>query len=364
MVEATPWRRMTHEQARARLVARALPDFWVGDVDLLQKRLARVASGEKNVIAYSPGGRPLDLVTYGEHEPLTSAANFNSAVGAREPDAYLDKKARRRPVVFFVGPVHGHEVEGLTGLVNLIHVMETGADLRGVAQPELRGLARRCRVLILPTGNPDGVARFEPRALQGMEPDDVRFWGQGTWSDDRLCGWPQVKRLHPMRGEAVGFLGCYFDDAGVNPMHDEFTSPFGVSAPAILDVARREGPDITVSLHSSSPPPWLIPAAYSPIGMQKEVSALAESFHALLEQAGLPHGKVPQPGPETGPILKPFNLVSALHHASGTVALAMECPHGLRTEAFPMFELEELLDMQLSLYRAVLSYALEHSIER
>ena len=36
---------------------------------------------------------------------------------------------RKKPVVFFVGPVHGHEVEALTGLVNLIHIMETGRDL-------------------------------------------------------------------------------------------------------------------------------------------------------------------------------------------------------------------------------------------
>ncbi len=239
--KAKPWRPMTYEEAIGRIPARTLPDFWFGDVAGLDERLASLRAGEVSVIATSPGRRPIYLVTYGEHEPVSSQANFNSAVAAREPSAYMDKAARARPVLFLVGSVHGHEVEGLTGLMNFIHVMETGADLRGKAQAELKELGERCRLLIIPAGNPDGVARFEPRSLHGLEGDDIRFWGQGTWSDGWLCGWPQCKRLHPMRGDQVGFLGCYYDDAGVNPMHDEFTRPMGISAPAILDVARWGG---------------------------------------------------------------------------------------------------------------------------
>ena len=71
------------------------------------------------------------MVSYGSREPVAHRANFNSAVGGRDPSAYMDKAARAKPVVFFVGPVHGHEVEGLTGLVNLIQVelARTGEDL-------------------------------------------------------------------------------------------------------------------------------------------------------------------------------------------------------------------------------------------
>jgi len=357
--EDRPWRHMSYEEAKERIPDRALPDFWVGDVAGLDERFASLKRGEAKEIATSPGGRPLHLVAYGAHEPAAGSANYNSAIGARMPSAYMDKAARTKPVVFLVGPVHGHEVEALTGLVNLIHVMETGQDLRGADQAELRELGDQCRLLIVPTGNPDGVARFEPRALQGMGADDIRFWGQGTWSDGWLCGWPQVKRLHPMRGDAVGFLGCYFDDAGVNPMHDEFFRPMSVSAPAILDVARAEGPDLIASLHSSTPPPWLIRPAYATVEAQERVSALAELFYALLEERDLPHGAVPEPGQESGETAKPFNLASALYHVSGAVTTTLECPHGIRKEPFRLFELDELLEIQLTLYRAALRFALD-----
>ncbi|MHC4682674.1 MAG: hypothetical protein ACYTEK_28865 [Planctomycetota bacterium] len=189
------------------------------------------------------------------------------------------------------GPVHGAEVEGLTGLVNLINIMETGHDLAGRSQPELHALGRQCRLLIIPAGNPDGTARFEPRALFGMELDDLRFWGQGTWSDETFCGWPESKRCHPMTGHDVGFLGCYFNDEGVNPMHDEFFAPMGPEAPAILKVAQQEGPDLAVSLHSHQAPPALSRPAYLTEEIQQEVRSLAESCYALMAKRGLPHQK-------------------------------------------------------------------------
>jgi hypothetical protein len=183
---------MTYAQAKSRILQRQLPDFWVGDIKGLTDRFERLARGTVRTIAISPGGRPLHLVTYGEKEPAEQKANFNSAIGGRLPSAYMDKSARKKPVVFFVGPVHGDEVEALTGLVNLIEIMETGRDLRGRDQSRLQELGSQCRLLIVPAGNPDGTARFEPRSLQGMEGNDLRFWGQGTWSDNTLCGWPHV----------------------------------------------------------------------------------------------------------------------------------------------------------------------------
>jgi hypothetical protein len=37
-------------------------------------------------------------------------------------------------------------VEGLTGLMNLVAVLETGADLAGTKRPELAALAGECRL--------------------------------------------------------------------------------------------------------------------------------------------------------------------------------------------------------------------------
>jgi hypothetical protein len=229
---------MTYTQAKARIPDRSLPDFWVGDVKGLAARFEHLERGTATVLAATPGSRPIYMVTYGDREAVAHQANFNSAIGGRDAAAYMHKAARKKPVILFLGPVHGHEVEGLTGLVNLIRVMETGKDLRGRDQERLRELGERCRLLIVPAGNPDGTARFEPRTLQGMADEDLRFWGQGTWKDDTFCDWPQCKRVHPMVGPDVGFLGCYFNDAGVNPMHDEFFAPMGPEAGAGRGVLR------------------------------------------------------------------------------------------------------------------------------
>jgi len=349
--------RVTYRQARERIPKRALPNFWVGDVKDLAGRFEKISHGAVRVLSVTPGGRPMHLVTYGVKEQVSHRANFNSAIGAREPSAYLDKAARKKPVVLFVGPVHGHEVEALTGLVNLIYIMETGRDLRGKEQRRLREFGQKCRLLVIPAGNPDGIARFEPRALQGMEEIDVRFWGQGAWSDDTLCGWPGVKRQHPFVGDNVGFLGCYFNDAGINPMHDEFFAPMGPEAPAILEVAREEGPDLAVSFHSHENKPAVLRPAYVPIETQEDILALAKRYYRLSAERGLPHGGLFEARSEGGDRPSPFNLTSALYHTSGAGAFTFECPHGIQGGC--QVTLDEILNVQLTLYEAMLQHEIE-----
>ncbi len=108
-----------------------IPDFYRSTLSDLEAELANVQTGQKELIATSPGGLPVYAVFYGEKAESASVANYNSAVAAREPSAYAKKDSSTRPVVFFLGPVHGQEVEGLVGLINLIHIAETGKDHRG-----------------------------------------------------------------------------------------------------------------------------------------------------------------------------------------------------------------------------------------
>jgi len=359
VTQTEPLAGMTYESAKRKIPKRELPEFWVGDMDRLKECLSHLKDAEVTTIAQSPGGRPVQLVAFGGREQVKHQANFNSAIGGQEPAAYMDKNARSKPVILFVGPVHGAEVEGLTGLVNLAAIMDTGRDLAGRDQTELRSLGRQCRLLIIPAGNPDGVARFEPRALFGMEEDDLRFWGQGTWSDDTFCNWPQSKRQHPMAGGNVGFLGCYFNDDGVNPMHDEFFAPMGPEAPAILKVARDEGPDLAVSLHSHESTPALLRPAYVTEEIQQDVRTLAEKCYALLDKRGLPHQKPFSIAAEGGKNPDPFNLASALYHISGAVSFTFECPHGLTNEKACRVSAEQILDIQLTLYEAMLRHAIE-----
>jgi hypothetical protein len=357
MTKAFEVKTMTYEQAVRRIPDRKIPKFWVGDVVGLSGRLEKLTKGKVRTIAISPGGRPMHLITYGQKEKLGHKANFNSAIGGAEPAAYMDKAARKKPVILFVGPVHGAEVEGLTGLVNFINIMESGEDLRGKQQAELRALGERCRLLIIPEGNPDGIARFEPCSLCGMEGIDLRFWGQGTWSDNTFCGWPQCKRRHPMAGVDVGFLGCYFDDKGINPMHDEFFDPMGPEAPAILKVAADEGPDLAVSLHSHENKPAVLRPAYVTIEVQQDIRSLAEKCYGLLSERGLPLGGLFEVESEGGKNPSPFNLTSALYHISGASSFTFECPHGLKDGCRVSFE--QILDIQLSLYEAMLRHEID-----
>jgi len=348
---------MTYEQAKQRVPDRRLPKFWIGDVAGLSGRFEKLTKGKVITIAISPGGRPMHLVTYGKKEKLGHKANFNSAVGGGEPAAYMDKSARKMPVILFIGPVHGAEVEGLTGLVNFINIMENGEDLRGKQQAKLRALGERCRLLIIPEGNPDGIARFEPRSLCGMEGIDLRFWGQGTWSDDTFCGWPESKRRHPMAGDDVGFLGCYFNDKGINPIHDEFFDPMGPEAPAFLKLAAEEGPDLAVSLHSHESKPAVLRPAYVTVEIQQDVRSLAEQCYGLLAERGLPHGGLFKVESEGGENPSPFNLTSALYHISGASSFTFECPHGLKDGCQVSFE--QILDIQISLYEAMLRHEID-----
>ncbi|TWU31158.1 M14 family zinc carboxypeptidase [Novipirellula artificiosorum] len=350
---------LTYEEAKAKIPNQNLPDFWISTVDDLADRWQRLQHGTATTIATSPGGHPLHLIAFGEREDLPHQANFNSAIGGKEPAAYMDKDAREKPVVYFVGPVHGHEVEGLTGLVNLIQVMETGRDLRGKDQTSLQQLGQRCRVLIVPAGNPDGIARFEPRSCRGMTLDEFQFWGQGTSSDDTIAIWPVSKRRHPRVGPEIGWLGCYFNNDGINPMHDEFFAPMGPEAPAILKVAMKEGPDVAVSLHSHGAAPTVLRPAYVPMEVQERVRSLAQRHNALLSLRDLPHGGVFEPESESGKVPPPFNLTSALYHISGAMAFTHECPHGIVGEKMCDVTFDQILDIQLTLYEVMFQQALD-----
>lgn len=347
---------MDRDEAMGRVPVRNLPGYWVGSVERAAEVLARVRQGHVTTLAITPGGRPIPLVTYGAHEPVAAAANFNSAVGGRDASAYMDKASRRKPVVLLVGPVHGHEVEGLTGLANLISVLETGSDLGGQRRERLAELAAAVRLLIVPMGNPDGLARFAPQSLQGMLRDDIRYWGQGTWRDGTFCSYPQCKRRHPMAGADLGFLGCYFNDAGINPMHDEFFAPMGPESRAILDLARHEGPDFALLLHSYELASGFLATSWVPADVTKSVREIAEATYRRFAERDVPCATLASLTTEAHSEPEPFNLASAVYHTSGAVSAVFECSHG--TLDVCAAEFEDILETQLALYETVLEYAL------
>ncbi|MDD4192581.1 MAG: M14 family zinc carboxypeptidase [Mangrovibacterium sp.] len=347
-----------------------IPDFYRSKLSDVETALNTVRSGKVKTIADSPGGLPVYAVYYGEKDDFHSQANYNSAVGARNAAFYAKKTKETKPVLFFVGPVHGHEVEGMVGLVNLIQIAETGKDLRGKEWPLLKKGIEQCRVIILPCNNPDGRMRCPYDSFVGIPSLTMTKYGQGTHKDGSLWRWPHSKALHPMKGD-VEILGCYYNNDGINPMHDDFFFPMAEETKAILKIARDEAPDMTVSLHSQQLPPCVHLPAYVPHFLKQKVADFGNHMNNYFKEEGLPHYSgswemKAQTDDEIFPPRKPFNLVSALHHISGTMSFTFECCHGTDNSdrEYDSFSVthDDILDIQLGLYQEMFNYVLENRL--
>ncbi len=342
-----------------------IPDFFKSGLNAIEEEVNNIKKGDVKVISMSPGGLPVYAVFYGEKQDFYSRANYNSAIGAGDYSYFANRDSTYKPVVFFLGPVHGHEVEGIVGLVNLIHIAETGMDYRGKEWPSLYEKIEYCRIIIIPCGNPDGRKRCPYDSFVGIPTRIMTKYGQGTQKDGSFWGWPQAKSLHPMKGD-VGILGAYFNDDGINMMHDDFFSPMADETRAILEIARSEAPDITVSLHSFELISRIIPTYYVPWFMKEQVTDLTRQLNDSYKLSGLPcvpDKNIMDPVVEdiNAPAKTSFNLVSALHHISGTMPFVFECSHGsLNAEmSEPFVTYSDILDFQLILYEKMLDYILE-----
>lgn len=348
-----------------------IPEFFKSDLTSIEEEVGLVSKGKVKVIAKSPGGFPVYAVFYGEKEDFQSQANYNSAVGARNLSTYARKGSNSKPVVYFLGPVHGQEIEGVVGLVNLIHIAETGKDYRGKEWPSLKQKLEKCRTIIIPCGNPDGRNRCPYDTFLGLPTRIMTKYGQGTRKDGTLWGWPGAKSVHPMKGD-VDILGGYFNDDGINIMHDEFFSPMAEETKAILDLAREEAPDLAVSLHSFELISRILPVSYLPWYMKEEVQELSRLVNRAYRSKGLPcypdevFGE-PSVEDREYPPRASFNLTCALHHTSGCLAFTYECSHGSITsrkgaaDVNPDISFEDILDFQLILYETMIDYSLNHS---
>ncbi len=339
-----------------------LPDFWRGKVEDVAEAVEKIEKGEVEVIARSPGGRNVHLVSYGERDDFASQANYNSACGAGNPGYYAHKTDKTKPVVLFVGPVHGQEMEAIVGLVNLIHIGETGKDLRGKSWKDLADNLSKCRVLIIPCGNPDGRDRCPLDSFVGVERKIMTHYGQGSTKDGDDYGWPGAKRLHPMKGD-VGFLGAYFNDDGINMMHDEFFNPMAEETRAIMKVAQEEAPDYIAVLHSHGNAPAVLQATYVPRYIKTRIRKFSHQLADRYQREELPNHRLPEPE-EDGLKFPPptFNLTSAIHHICGGTSFTFECSHGLKEPEYPQVSHDQILDIQLILYDELLKFALVNPV--
>ncbi len=300
-----------------------IPAYWRTDLAAIDELAGRLKRPEVRVIARSPGGHPVYAFSYGEKQNIDRKANYNSACGANDR-RWFDGFAPKKPVLLLLGAVHGHETEGVAALYNLMEVLETGHDLRGEAHPELTQLAEHVRLVIVPVANPDGRARVEPASCVGMTNEELRHWGQGRWLDGSLCGWPECKQKHPIK-DHVSFLGGYYNDDGINLMHDQFFRPWANETKALLNLAEDEHADWIIQLHGgSNSEAHLLQPRYVPVEVGQAVHDLAVACDAKAQADGFHFTISDVPDRESGTTPPTFNLCSALHHVCGAVSCVYE----------------------------------------
>jgi hypothetical protein len=338
----------------------SVPSWWNSKEEQIQAYVdTGVSKGVVKHLSTSPGGRQVKAVIYGDMEPeLKGTANFNSAVGARNPDYYFRRGSgvRKRPVMVVLAGVHGQEVEGMAASLSLINIMETGRDLSGKTQEVLYEKLNKLRLIIIPLANPDGRARVPYDGWVGEHVEEMAKYGQGTRKNGELYRWPGCKGTHPMKGD-VGILGGYFNDDGVNMMHDDWASPMSETTVAVLKLVSEEGPDMLLNLHSHMHDPSILPTAYIPVPARLKQIEFREILYSNLVKEGYPYEKLPIPFEDgsKGNTLPPLNLTGLFYHVGADMSLTYESPHGV-IEGENAYVYDDLLNIHHILFGSAADY--------
>ncbi len=275
---------------------------------------------EKRILTKSAGERPVYMLAYGKKKQK-GFANYSSALGAHDKKCYSPSDRR---TIILIGAVHGQETEGTAALMHLISLLETGYDLDGKENAAFSSIPDNVRIVIVPVANPDGRARVVPDSMVGLTNDELRYWAQGTWEDGSLCGWPECKKIHPILGHE-GFLGGYYNDDGINLMHDNFFHTFAKETQAILDLCEEECADYIIHLHGGSNSVGdLLQPFYVPTEINLKIQALSMRCKQRGMSENLDFYQRPVPDVAKGENPPSFNLVCAAHHVCGGVSVCFE----------------------------------------
>lgn len=330
------------------------PEYWKTSNEDIKFLYDSAEKAEKSILTYSAGGREVYCFAYGQgNKNAPKRANWSSALGSGDPRCYSDPDTKT-PTLVLIGTEHGQETEGTAALANLISLLETGKDLAGAENAELTALFKDIRIVIVPIANPDGRARVQPAAIVGLTQRELRYWGQGTWKDGSLCGWPECKKIHPILGQTE-FLGGYYNDDGINPMHDDFFSPKASETKALLDLCERECADIVIHLHGGGDSKGnLMQTSYMSAPAKAIVEKLAKNCFERGKAEGLEFVGEHACDLDGGAVPGAFNLASAVHHKCGAVSFVYESNECIIDEPGPKLTHAQILRMHAIVFEQAL----------
>lgn len=342
----------------------AIPEYWKTRLDEEEETLKLVKKGKVTKVYDSAGGRPIYKVEYGTSNLPNpkGTANLSSALGARgKYEFYANKTgADYIPTVFLVGCVHGGEFEGTCAILNLIKLIETGTDYAGNRNDDLVALAERVHLILIPMVNPDGRSHIPFDSFVGRTFNDLRYYNQGTWKDGTLCGWPECKKIHPIK-DYVAYLGGYFNDDGVNMMHEDFFSgKLSTGTRAVLDVCRDEAPDFSILLHGgSNSTACILSTEYSSLNARNEVYDVELKVKEACDKENVRFVVRGVRFPENNENPPSFNLPSVMYHCCGTPAVTFESNQGLCDQGNVIYDYDEIYKSHMILFAETIRYELE-----
>ena len=328
----------------------AAPDFYRTSLTAIDAMLKTVSRGTVREIGRSVGGRPIHAVAYGEFEPVKHAANLSSALAGRKPEAFFGEGERQKQVLLITSAIHGGEMESIAAVLNLISLMETGKDLRGQEWPELVASAERLRLVIVPCLNPDGRGRIpvdDPTIWTEAEFEKYRH---GLHADGSFIRWPACKHVHPRDPKVDGFLGGYFNDAGVNPLHGvPFSPEIAPETHAGLALAVAETPDMLLDLHSCENGPFCIAGDRF---LPQSYNWRAHYFDGFYRRALWDKMKI-EPSAAGAGFEGALTFPAACFHYSGALPLIFEGADGAHEGS--RYTYAEILDSYLVLFEALMT---------
>lgn len=306
-----------------------IPNYWKGNLADVTNMISTVKKGTVSQLCKSAGNRQIYLIHYGEDNDLKRTANFNSACGAMDAKCYADKSSvNYKPTLLLIGTIHGAEFEGTVAVNNLISIIETGRDISGKAYIDMQEAFLKLNLYIIPCINPDGRSRVPFDSIVGLPLETMRKYNQGTWKSGELCNWPECKKIHPIKKDCE-YLGGYFNDDGINLMHDDFFNPMAEETKALLKLAAKIAPDLSVMLHGGANcRNLIIKPPYSPSYVYEEIDKLENIWKEKCDNNKLRYRLRNRENESTYPPVS-FNLSSALTHVCGAPCITYETNQGL-----------------------------------
>ncbi len=337
-----------------------IPKYYKTSLTDIENTIKMVKKGEALQLCLSAGKRPVYMVSYGKKNIFNRTANLSSALGGKDKNCFADKsQPNYKPTLLLVGCIHGGEFEGTAALLNLINIMETGHDLAGTDFSDLKAEFEKINLLIIPCLNPDGRSHIPFDSFVGKSFKDLRYYNQGTWKDGTLCGWPECKQKHPIK-DYVDYLGGYFNDDGVNLMHDDFFGKKAAENEALFDVCEQYVPDFTVLLHGgTNTKNCILGPAYAPLEIKERVLRLDELLKSNCEAVGLEYyvaNKSTDYGESKNPPVS-FNLPSAITQLCGEPCVTYESNQGLIGDSIGRgYDHDEIYRHHLILFETLIKY--------